>query len=273
MINNYFVPVYVANEDLGRNGKLPAEEKTEVRRIYTEAANAGWNVGSVCVYIAGPDGRALDALKVPEVTSSKTAIALLQKTIDRLKLKEGKVLVKPTAQSVAPKAEPDALILHVVVRENHAARWQPYPAENWLTFTKAEWTKFLPPPAGGSPSTPLGTGWDVDPAVARKLLTFFYPGTEDTHSNQIDRNVIEKATISAKAVSGRTVRLEAVLKMTRPFYPGHPEHKPVSVEATAIGFVEIDPSKSSIRSFRMTTEQARFGGKDISVAVSTEEVR
>jgi hypothetical protein len=261
MLNNCYVSLYVAEEDFDSNGKLPADEKAEIRRIVNEAHEAKMRVGSVCIYIAGPDGKILDGLKVPQLYDPpQNTIDLLQRTIDKLKVKEGKPLVKPTAQSVPPKADADALVLHVAVREdNQKHSWQSYPAEDWLTFPKAEWSKFLP--SGGARS------YEVDPAVAKKLLTHFYPGTEDTHSDQVDRNVIETATIQAKVLSPSRIQLEGTLKMTRPFYPNHPEHKPVPVVATVLGFVEVDGGK--IRSFKVATEKATFGGKGFGAAAWT----
>jgi hypothetical protein len=65
------------------------------------------------------------------------------------------------------------------------------------------------------------------------------------------------------------IRLDATLKMDRPFYPGHPEHKPVPLEARAVGYVEVASSK--IVSFRMATEQATFGGKKFGAAVESSK--
>ena len=259
LLNKHYVSFYVANEDWTGSGKLPAEDKAAIQKIVHAAHEAKMRCGSVSMYITDPDGKAIDALRVPQAYEPvQNTVDLLQRNIDRLKVREGKPLVKPAPQSVAPKADPDALILHVMVREdNQKQSWQSYPAENWLILPKADWSKFLPPAGARS--------WEVDPAVAKRLLTFFYPGTEDTHSNQVDRNVIEQASIRASVVSKSLVRLDATLKMTRPFYPGHPEHKPVPIEAKAVGYVEIDSSK--IVSFRMATEQATFGGKKFGVAV------
>ena len=263
LLNRYYVSFYVANEDWTGTGKLPAEDKREIQRIVHEAHEAKMRCGSVSMYIASPDGKAIDALRVPQAYEPvQNTVDLLQRTIDKLKVKEGKPLVKPAPQSVPPKAEPDSLVLHVIVREdNQKQSWQSYPAENWLVIPKADWSKFLPP--AGSRK------WEVDPAVSKRLLTFFYPGTEDTHSNQVDRNVIEKATIQATVQSDggakTLIRLDATLKMDRPFYPGHPEHKAVPLEARAVGYVEVVSSK--IVSFRMATEQATFGGKKFGVAV------
>jgi hypothetical protein len=265
LLNRFYVPFYVANEDWNGGGKLPPEDKREIQRIVHEAHAARMRAGSVCIYIAGPDGKIIDALRVPQAYEPvQNTVDLLQRTIDTLKVKEGKPLVPPSPQSTAPKAEADVLVLHVMVREeNQKNQWQSYPAENWLLIPKADWSKFIPP-AGSK-------AWEVDPAVAKRLLTFFYPGTEDTHSNQVDRNVIEKATIQAsvRSESGTKtlIRLDATLKMDRPFYPGHPEHKPVPVEARAVGYVEVASSK--IISFRMATEQATFGGKKFGAAVES----
>jgi len=258
MLNNSYVSLYVADEDFDSKGKLPEDEKAEIRRIVNEAHEAKMRVGSVCIYIAGPDGKILDGLKVPQLYEPvQNTVDLLQRNIDKLKVKEGKPLVKPIPQSVPPKAEADALVLHVAVREdNQKQSWQSYPAENWLTFSKAEWSTFLP--AAGAKS------YEVDAAIAKKLLTHFYPGTEDTHSDQIDRNVVETATIQAKVLSLSQIRLEGTLKMRRPFYPGHPEHQPVPVEATALGFLEIDGAR--IKGFKMATEKASFGKKGFGAA-------
>jgi len=263
MLNRYYVAYYVANEDWTGKGRLPAEDKAAIQRIVNEAHEAKLRVGSVSMYIAGPDGKILDGLRVPQAyTPVQNTVDLLQKTIDRLQVKEGKPLVKPAPQSAPPKADADALVLHIIVREdNQKQQWQRYPAENWLVFPKTDWSKFLPP-AGARVC-------EVDPAVSKRLLTFFYPGTEDTHSDQVDRNVIENATILATVQStGATktlVRLDAALKMVRPFYPGHPEHKAVPLEAKAVGYVEIESSR--VVSFRMATESATFGGKKFGVAV------
>jgi hypothetical protein len=265
LLNRYYVPFYVANEDWTGAGKLPAEDKREIQRIVNEAHAAKMRCGSVSMYVTSPDGKAIDALRVPQAYEPvQNTVDLLQRNIDRLKVKEGKPVVKPSAQSTAPKAEADTLVLHVMVREeNQKQSWQGYPAENWLLIPKAEWSKFLPP--AGSKS------FEVDPAVAKKILTFFYPGTEDTHSNQVDRNVIEKASIRATVQSDggakTLIRLDATLKMDRPFYPGHPEHKAVPLDARAVGYVEIASSK--IVSFRMATEQATFGGKKFGAAVES----
>jgi hypothetical protein len=261
LLNSYYVPYYVANEDWAGSGKLAADEKAEIRRIVNEAHEAKMRVGSVAVYLTGPDGRIIDGLRVPQLYEPvQNTVDLLQRNVEKLKLKEGKALVKPTPQSVPPRADADALVLHVAVREdNQKQSWQSYPAEDWLIFAKAEWSKFLP--AAGAKS------YEIDAAVAKKLLTHFYPGTEDTHSDQVDRNVIETATIRAKVLSSSRIQLEGTLKMQRPFYPGHPEHQAVPVEASALGFLELDGS--TIKGFRMATEKASFGKKGFGAAAWT----
>jgi hypothetical protein len=261
LLNNYYVPFYVADEDFAGPGKLPPEEKAEIRRIVGEAHQAKMRVGDVCVYIAGPDGRILDGLKVPQLyMPPQNTMDLLQRNIDRLKVKEGKPLLKPTPQSVPPKVDGDALVLHVAVREdNQKQSWQSYPAEDWLSFSKEEWSRFLPPAGAKS--------YEVDPAVAKKLLTHFYPGTEDTHSDQVDRNVIETASIRAKVLSPSQIQLEGTLRMKRPFYPGHPEHQPIPVEASALGYLELDGAR--IKGFKMATDKASFGKKGFGAAAWT----
>ena len=56
LINRYFVPVYVSNEDFRAGGHASAEERAEKDRIYREALAAKLSTGTVHVYIVAPDG-------------------------------------------------------------------------------------------------------------------------------------------------------------------------------------------------------------------------
>src|SRR4026208_2194642 len=84
LLNRYFVPVYVVNEDYARKGCAPAEEKTELQRIFKEGHAAKKSVGSVHVYVLNPDGKLIDSMHVAEAAKPKVLAAMLQKTVTQL---------------------------------------------------------------------------------------------------------------------------------------------------------------------------------------------
>ncbi len=220
------------------------------------------SAGSVCVYIVAADGTVTDSKTVPD---TKKVLSMLEGAIEKFQLKEGPALVKPAPQSARPPAGPDALALHLSAPYDvRQGSWQGFPAETWLVLEKAEWLMLLP--AGPRES---GASWDIDPEVATRLLNHFYPATEDTRGDQIDRNQIETASLKATVESvreGRTrARIDGVFSMKRPFYPGHPEHKPVQIDATIVGLLEFD--RSAPPSLRLVTETATFNKAKFGVAL------
>src|SRR5437660_2662587 len=96
LINNYFVPVYASNEDYAADGCAPPEEKAEHRRIYLETLKAKRTAGTVHVYIIAPDGKALDSMHVADASKIEKLTELLENNIKKLKVPEGKPLVKAT---------------------------------------------------------------------------------------------------------------------------------------------------------------------------------
>src|SRR5918995_4215797 len=85
LLNRYFVPVYVSNEDLA-DGTAPAAEKAERDRIYREAQKAGLSTGTVHVYVLTPEGgHPIDSLHVATAAQTDRLIALLGRTVERLK--------------------------------------------------------------------------------------------------------------------------------------------------------------------------------------------
>src|SRR5262245_41655540 len=116
LLNSYFVPVYAANEDFRDGGAAPAEEKAEKMRIYHEALKAKLSPATVHAYVLSPDGHPIDSLHVARAAKVEETTAMLERAIGRLKTPEGKPLVKPGTQSVAPPAPPGALVLHLTAR-------------------------------------------------------------------------------------------------------------------------------------------------------------
>src|SRR5262249_11196996 len=117
LLNGYFVPVHMNNQDHDEDGGAAKEEKAEKNRIYRDALAAGLKAGTVCAYMVAPDGRPLavaplnqSVAAVPERLAELTA-----QVIRQLKVAKGEALVKPKPPS-APQADEDALVLHIVAR-------------------------------------------------------------------------------------------------------------------------------------------------------------
>ena len=116
LLNRYYVPVYVSNEDYARTGSAAAEEKAERNRIWQEAAKKGLSSGTVHVYILAPDGHVIDSLHVATASKVDQTLALLQRNVEKLKTAAGKPLVAPAPQSACPKVAGDCLVLHLTER-------------------------------------------------------------------------------------------------------------------------------------------------------------
>jgi hypothetical protein len=260
LLNRYFVPVYVSNEEFGVANVSP-EELAEYKRIHLETLKAGLIASSVGVYILTPEGRILDSLHVVQAAKPDQLIAMLERAVEKLKTPPGTAVVAPARQSKPPVHEPDSLVLHLTARVlKKGGAWDYFPAENWIVLSPEQWTKFLPP---GHISP--GKSWDVDKEVAAALLTYFYPATEN---NDISKNRIEQQVLKGRVISVREgvirVRLDGQLKMKHTFY--HKDDTNV-VEATLTGFFDFDPRKRAIRSFQVVTDEASYWHGTFGVAV------
>jgi hypothetical protein len=261
LLNKYFVPVYAVNEDYADGGPAPREEKAEYQRIYRTALEAGMSTGTVHVYLLAPDGKPIDTLHVAEAAKTERLVGLLEKTIKQLNVAEGKPLVKPAPQSVAPRAEAGSLVLHLIARPlGGGGSWDGV-SENWIVLAPDEVKKLLPPGPVAA-----GTAWDLDRTVGATLLRPFYPVTEnnDLSKNRIDRQVL-KATVVSAAGGLVRARLEGSLKMKHTFYPGRADDN--FVEATVAGYLDFEPDKQSVRTLRLVTERATYGGGKFGVAL------
>src|SRR5262249_49704161 len=150
LINAHFVPTYHSNEDVFAADAPPAIKK-EIQRIRHETLKAKMSAGTVHVYLLDPDGRPVGSQHVAVATKVEELTALLERTVERLKVPAGKPLVPPASQSSTPKADADALVLHLVARNvvrgkgedvpvkptlglTRSGNWGAYPAEDWITL-------------------------------------------------------------------------------------------------------------------------------------------
>ena len=261
LLNSSFVPVYAVNEDYGKFGPAPAEEKKELSRIYHAANEARLSTGTVHVYILTPDGRPIDSLHVAEAAKTDRLLALLARAVDTLKVPAGKPLVTPAPQSAAPPARDGALVLHLTARGEGHGSWREFPAENWIVLDREKAASLLP---AGDPAP--GGRWEIGPQAAGGLLTYFYPQTEN---NDVSTNRMEKAALRGEAMSveGGVVRarLSGELRMQHSFYPHRPDDK--VVEATVLGYLWFEADARRIRALELVTESGTYGKEKFQAAL------
>jgi hypothetical protein len=276
------VPVYASNEDYHGDGCAPPDERKERDRIWREAAVAKLSSGTVHAYVTSPDGHVIDSRHVVNAARVDELTAMLEKTVEKLKTKEGKPLVEPAPQSKTPKAEDGGIVLHLTARnlvaqgndfvvpkvklgETRSGNWGAYPGEDWIVLTRAECGNVLPTGA-----VKAGTSWEPDRAVMAKLLVRFYPSTEnnDARTNRIDKQDV-KATVLSVKDGVATARLDGTLRMKHPFYHKDDDY---FVDTTFLGVIEFDVEKGALRSLHIATERAVYGPR-IHFGVAVRSVR
>jgi len=283
LLNTYFVPVYVSNEDLRDGGSAPATEKKEHMRIYLEAHKAKLSTGTVHVYIVAPDGHPIDSQHVATATKVEQLTAMLQRTVDRLKTPAGKALVAPCNQMRRPKTAAGDLLFHLIARnvqrqgkedvptraklgESRSGNWGAYPGENWIVLQHKECSKFLP-----AKEAAVGSTWELDPETA---AIFFFNVTASTENNDIKTHRIDKQSLRATVLSIEKgvvrARLDGSLKMKHPFY-----HKDDGnfVEAKLVGFMEYETKDQRIRILNLVTDGATYGRMRFGVVMQTVAYR
>jgi hypothetical protein len=237
------------------------------------------SVGSVHAYVLDSTGKPLDSLHVAQAGPGRL-MAMLEKQIAALHVPQGKPVVKPSPQSVAPRANADALVLHVVARylvardqpearkeidddfvplkavlgTERSGQWSAVPSEDWIVLSKAQWRKLLP-----DRPVAVGGSWEPDKETAAQVLTRFYPTTEnnDLSSNRIEEQALRATVLSVEGGVVRA-RLEGRLKMKHAFYPRRED--PNRVETALVGCIEFEQDKSHIRALRLVTDAATYGG-------------
>ena len=253
--------MFASNEAYTKGGMGP-ENAAAYQAVTQESLRKNLGYGTVHVYIIGADGHVLTSMGVVRALQNDNLRKMLETSVLDWKLKAGAPLVKPHPQSRAPKAPRDALILHVTARGFKEGSWREFPAENWIVLTPEEARK-LAPPAGAAE----GATWEVDQAVARKILTTFYPQTEDTDST--DRNQMDHFSIKGKVISVKDgvvrARLDSTLQMRRSFYPGRKDL--TQIQADSLGYVEAPADAKRVDAVEMVTSKATFGDEEFGVAV------
>lgn len=263
VLNRYFVPVYTVNDEYARDGAALAEEKTERERIFREGYAAKMSVGTVHVYILNPEGHLIDSLHVAEASKPERLLATLNKTISTLQIEPGPPAVPPCPQSCAPPSGSNSLTLHVVARLlDGRGAWGGIPGEDWILLDTREQQALF-----SSDHPKVGDTWIADRAVSEKILTHFYPATEN---NDVRKNRFEEQDLKATIVSLdhdiARVRLDGHFRMQHSFY--HKDDGKM-VDATVIGFMDFDLRRKRAVSIQMMTEKATYNGGQFAVGVNS----
>lgn len=264
LLNRHFVPVYTVNEDYRTKGPAPKEEKAERERIFKAGHAAKKSVGSVHVYVLTPAGDFFDSLHVAEAAKSAKLIGLLERAVTELNVTAGEPVVPARPQSQRPACEADCLALHLTARSlDGRGAWSEFPVENWIVLSPAEQKEF----AGNRESVKRGDTWTIAPEVAQKLLTHFYPATEN---NDVSKNKFLEQKLALRVVSAEgnraRARVEGNFRVEHSFY-----HKPDGkvAQGTVIGFVDFNPREGRVLELNVVTDTATYGGGTFAIAVRT----
>jgi hypothetical protein len=216
-------------------------------------------VGTVSAYVLTPDGH--PHVVVPAQTAA-TTLASLGRAVEEFKPKPGPPVVIPGPQSTPPPAPADGITLHLISRGDDRGSWGAVPAENWIVLTQEDWSKLLPT----NVATP-GQSWELDRDVTARILTYFYPQTENNDA-RIER--IEEHQLTAKTLSVEggvvTARVDGLVRMQHVFYPGRKDAQPV--RADVVGLLTFVPGKPP--ALQLVTTRAVHGTRPFKVAVRTE---
>jgi len=262
-LNSSFVPVAAPNQDyVAAGGKASPAERTERGRIYGSFLEKRLGANDVHIYIVSADGQPVESLSVAAATDQDNLYNFLAHITQKLLVEPGAPAVAPRPLSSPPKADKDSMVFHLVARGANQGSWREFPGENWIVLSPAEWKRLLPlaaPKAGDS--------WEADAKVAVKLMTNFYPQTEDT--DDADRNRIQECSLRMKVVAATaeslTVRLDGTLRMQRRFAPFKGEYSPLS--AAVLGFMEVSAGEPRLRRFNLTTWKAVYGTEEFGAAL------
>jgi hypothetical protein len=209
-------------------------------------------------YVLTPDGHPyamLDGVKV------EPTLAGLQRAVQQFQPKPGNPVVPPAPQSAPPPTGADDISLHLISRADVRDSWGWLPAEDWIVLKREQWSKLLP-----SGDVKSGDAWELDRNVTARVLTHFYPQTENTHAN-IER--IDGQSLTAKVLAVKdgvvTARVDGFVKMHHAFYPGRKDAH--ALEAEVVGILVFAPDKPPL--LRLATTKALHGHRPFKVAVRT----
>ncbi|MBL8798993.1 MAG: sigma-70 family RNA polymerase sigma factor [Planctomycetia bacterium] len=254
LLNESFVPVFANQDDYGKTGGAPPEEKAELARLCQAARAAKLPVGQDCVFLIAPDGQVRDVLIMKLAKPPKLLAERLRLFAAETKQAGGPPVAAPRPLSVPLTVSDDQLLLHLCTRSIGRPHWCEFPAEEWLVLSRPQWSKLLP--VG---ELTHGQSYPINAELTEFLLRSFYPQTEnyDAARSRIDRAELRGRLLERDGDLVR-VRLDGTLTMKRTFYPGRDDDH--LAEAVLTGFLDGDLKHGRVTRLRLVTEQASYGG-------------
>jgi hypothetical protein len=218
----------------------------------------------VCSYFLDPkDGHLIETGPVAKYSTAEALLPLLEKVDRDLKTEPGKTVIPPAPQSVPVKRDPEGLALHLTSRyldANGAAEpvkgrhtYHEIPAEDWVVLGGAEREKLAPPV-----DVTVGTAWDVDPEVARKVLRWFYPPIEDNANISVEEQAWRARVLSVEAGTVR-VRFDGSASVKHlNFY----NRSLFSIAQTRFaGYMDYEVRDQRVKTLQLATEQGHYADK------------
>ncbi|WP_309707486.1 hypothetical protein [Armatimonas sp.] len=242
-LNSLTVPVYLSND------LVKGAEHAALTRIHQEGYAKKLSVGTVHCFLLAPDGTLLDTIHVAKANPPRI-LEIIERGAQEQEILSGKPLISPQP-SALPAASKNELRLHVVARylekkpdgslgivTGAGGNWSALPGEDWPVFAVAERQALL----------------DGDRGVAERLVTHFYPPTEN---NNLAQNVIEALEWRAKKLPRGVVQLSGSVTLKHPFYTKDDSRR---VHAVFQGY-------ASDSRFELVTTQAQYENLPFAVAV------
>jgi hypothetical protein len=277
LLNHYYIPVSVSHNEYVKKGSMvPPEERAEKQRIIRES----WSdprapiirAGEDATYLLGPDGHVVETLFPPTSIKTEPLIAFLERNIKKLEVLRGQTVVPPFTHPIAPRMQPDEMLLHLTARYIPAsAGWGRIPAEDWITLLPDQWKKLLAPVDAA-----VGQQWAVDKDVANHLLRYFYPPTANT---DLARNTFQELQLQATVVSVQDgvarVRIDGKMVMKHPYFTtGAGPSNDVQVRdadyyvrASLVGYTDTDLKGQRLQSVQIVTDRATYARADFGAAL------
>jgi hypothetical protein len=258
-LNSAYVPVYAATDGFDKEGINSDAEREERQRLTQEALDKKLYAGQDCIFLLAADGTLVDTMPIRLARQPELLRARLEQIAERLQSVRGSPVVKPTPQSVPPRASGDTLILHLTARTSRRDAWCEFPAEDWLVLFPEQWARLLPA------EVTAGHSWKIDSQLSALLLSHCYPQTEN---NELCQDRFERCQLNAEVVAVRDgtarLRLEGQVRMIHRFYPDRDYY---TVDATLTGFVDVDVAARRVGALRLVTEKATYGPWRFDVAI------
>jgi hypothetical protein len=249
LVSKHFIPAWISR-DRYQMDKISREEQLLLGRIDLTRRQKKFEGGSVCVYIAKPDGDVQATMIVHKAWKPDLLIPFLKKMIDDHNPKPRKDEdIKPAALAEEPKPKgKDGRLFFV--RSRFDGKENRGTSRDIVELTKTEWSAFV-----AAKGAKVGDSWKIPKAVAEKLLTHAYPPVAHWNAkwSKIDSCSLT-ATVKSVKDGVVKVRLEGKLEL---IYPYKGEKDDARMSAKLVGHVTCDED-GGLKAVALTSDGATY---------------